>query len=279
MVMLLIILLVVSRYVFGSTTAFICPQQNGLFGSVNNRHQFYHCANGIAYLKECPLHLSWSQEHQQCDWDKYEETSSPTTPTTSSSTTSTRLSSISTALSSTSTTLSSTTATADPSCPSSAQLLTFDDIPDASRSESFIPSYYGKIYWELFNYLNVTDFEQRNGTNISSAVLKSGEYVAVTNGKLTKLMFSSPGNLYSFWVSNVWNAGYQFTGIIYGKLRGLHKYTKSLTFPNNGPHLIELNWKEIDLVEISTSSGRPQSQVPSSYAAKFALDNMCVEIM
>jgi len=55
--------------VFCSTTidCFRCPS-TGLFANPNNQHFFYHCTDGIAYLKPCPVGLIWNENFQICDW-------------------------------------------------------------------------------------------------------------------------------------------------------------------------------------------------------------------
>ncbi|CAF4117268.1 unnamed protein product, partial [Rotaria sordida] len=67
---------------------FICVN-DGMFENTNDRHTFWHCSNGYAYLQQCPGGLVWSQVKQQCVWNVVEPT---ITVTTSSTTTETVLS-------------------------------------------------------------------------------------------------------------------------------------------------------------------------------------------
>ncbi|CAF0936070.1 unnamed protein product [Rotaria sordida] len=48
--------------------AFQCPN-NGYFAKPNDKHSFYHCAHGTAYVMPCPAGLVWNQQIQVCDWD------------------------------------------------------------------------------------------------------------------------------------------------------------------------------------------------------------------
>ncbi|CAF4421523.1 unnamed protein product, partial [Adineta steineri] len=60
---------------------FIC-ENDGMFENPTDRSTFWHCANGINYLKNCPSPLVWSQAIQTCTWN--EEPSTTITPTITS---------------------------------------------------------------------------------------------------------------------------------------------------------------------------------------------------
>ncbi|XP_076343537.1 uncharacterized protein LOC143243779 isoform X2 [Tachypleus tridentatus] len=47
---------------------FICPAKNGMFKNVHDCGSFWHCSNGIPYLKDCPANLHWSVERYRCEW-------------------------------------------------------------------------------------------------------------------------------------------------------------------------------------------------------------------
>ncbi|KAI1289241.1 Peritrophin-1 [Halotydeus destructor] len=45
-----------------------CPTSNGMFPDPSSCTKFYHCANGIPYLKDCPATLHWNARAMICDW-------------------------------------------------------------------------------------------------------------------------------------------------------------------------------------------------------------------
>ncbi|CAF0860362.1 unnamed protein product [Adineta steineri] len=54
-----------------------------MFENPTDRSTFWHCANGINYLKNCPSPLVWSQAIQACTWN-VEEPSTTIAPTIAS---------------------------------------------------------------------------------------------------------------------------------------------------------------------------------------------------
>ncbi|XP_022237060.1 peritrophin-1-like, partial [Limulus polyphemus] len=47
---------------------FVCPARDGMFKNVFDCGSFWHCSNGIPYLKDCPANLHWSVERNRCEW-------------------------------------------------------------------------------------------------------------------------------------------------------------------------------------------------------------------
>ncbi|XP_022257598.1 uncharacterized protein LOC106473456 [Limulus polyphemus] len=45
-----------------------CPRNDGMFKNEFDCGSFWHCSNGIAYLKDCPADLHWSVEKERCEW-------------------------------------------------------------------------------------------------------------------------------------------------------------------------------------------------------------------
>ncbi|OIV39403.1 hypothetical protein BIV57_00750 [Mangrovactinospora gilvigrisea] len=48
--------------------AFACPAPDGMFTDPQDPSGFYQCSNNIAYRKQCPANLEWSQAEQRCEW-------------------------------------------------------------------------------------------------------------------------------------------------------------------------------------------------------------------
>lgn len=48
----------------------VCTTLNGLFPKEGDCTKFYHCSNGIAYLKTCPASLYFNPYLQVCDWPR-----------------------------------------------------------------------------------------------------------------------------------------------------------------------------------------------------------------
>lgn len=62
--LLSLVLLSLMNCIYGM---FIC-KSDGMFENIDDPNTFWHCSNGINYLKNCPAPLVWSQELQQCSW-------------------------------------------------------------------------------------------------------------------------------------------------------------------------------------------------------------------
>lgn len=50
------------------TDSFVCPQSSGLFPVPGDCKQFWHCSNGMSYLKACPGQLVFNDVIGICDY-------------------------------------------------------------------------------------------------------------------------------------------------------------------------------------------------------------------
>lgn len=51
-----------------SSSSFECPQSSGLFAFAGDCKQFWHCSNGMSYLKACPGQLVFNDVLGICDY-------------------------------------------------------------------------------------------------------------------------------------------------------------------------------------------------------------------
>jgi hypothetical protein len=113
---LVAVLCICSRYAAGQTTEgyeiYCPPDEEEAFFSHHNCSLYYHCANGIPYLRECSSDLYFNPETNECDYrDNVSECRDGTRPTEGTTTPSTTTTTTSTTTTSTTTTTTTTEAT------------------------------------------------------------------------------------------------------------------------------------------------------------------------
>jgi hypothetical protein len=47
---------------------FVCPEKSGMFAVPNDCQSFWHCVDGISYLKKCPGSLVFNELIKACDF-------------------------------------------------------------------------------------------------------------------------------------------------------------------------------------------------------------------
>jgi hypothetical protein len=159
-------------------------------------------------------------------------------------------------------------------CP---RLITFDNIPGASRFPQPFPNGYSGFQWVNANYMNVSYNEQVNGWSGYSAALSSGQYVGLNkDGQMMSMIINAARSftLKSMILASAWNGN--LTLEITGKRGGSAFKSKRLTLQLQ-PQWIEFNWPDLDIVNFSAYDEEPNSDVKGR-GTQFAFDNLCVEL-
>jgi hypothetical protein len=155
--------------------------------------------------------------------------------------------------------------------PPSADLITFDDLPQSDDGLAINSPYHGL---EWLNFYEVDGLGVGGLTGFGAAVVSPDNVAFNGFGEAAGIFSDNPFTLVSAYLTAIWNDGLQVEtkGFIGGELAYDNTYTLSATQPT----LIDFNFSGVDEVNFISSGGSPHLAYTGVPGYQFAMDNVVI---